>query len=305
MKKDNLYALYQKQIKDKDTSVNSLIENTLAKTQSMFAYNEMSDIKTRNLERILQTKGHCIIADIDGKLYALSGAFGGKLDAYEQPTEYTICNPFLDLHKTFDLQKDNVVLCQNDTNFNSLLPIIGKYSVLLTDSLLSLNIATILNRATYIISAADDQTRESAEKFIEKILDGDFSVIGENAFFKGVNLQNITNNTNYLTQLIEVIQYFKASMLNEIGLNANFNMKRERLNLQEVSANEDILLPYVDNMLQCRQDFVKEVNEKFNKNISVELNSSWNINHENSEKLVQNINTEGAPQPTKDDETNE
>lgn len=305
MKKDNLYALYQKQIKDKDTSVNSLIENTLAKTQSMFAYNELSDIKSRNLERILQTKGHCIITDIDGKLYALSGAFGGDLDAYEQPTKYTICNPFLKLNKTFDLQTDNVVLCQNDTNSNSLLPIIGKFSVLLTDSLLSLNIATILNRATYIISAADDQTRESAEKFIEKILDGDFSVIGENAFFKGVNLQNITNNTNYLTQLIEVIQYFKASMLNELGLNANFNMKRERLNLQEVTANEDMLFPYVDNMLQCRQDFIKEVNEKFNKKISVELNSSWNVNHENLEKIVQNIDTEGAEQPTKDDKTTE
>lgn len=60
--------------------------------------------------------------------------------------------------------------------------------------------------------------------------------------FKGVNMQTApTTNSVYITQLIELIQYYKASMYNELGLNANYNMKRERLNLGEVSMNVDVL----------------------------------------------------------------
>ena len=114
-----------------------------------------------------------------------------------------------------------------------------------------------------LISASDDKTKQSADLFLQKILDGEFSIIGENAFFKGVNMQTApTMNSVYITQLIEMIQYYKASLYNELGLNANYNMKRERLNLGEVSMNVDALLPYVDNMLNERQKAVTKIKRK-------------------------------------------
>lgn len=305
-KRENIYSLYQKQVKDKDTAVSTIIDNTLAKTQSMFVYTGLPEtIPATALERILQTNGNCFVTDVNGALYALQGNAGGELDPYDRPTIYTVANPALQLNRNYNLFTDGVYW-ENDTNGNSLLPIIGKYAVLLTDGVISLNTVTVLSRITMLLSASDDKTKQSADEFVEKILAGDFSVIGENAFFKGVNLQHApTAQTQQLTRLIETIQYFKASMLNELGLNANFNMKRERLNLGEVSMNEDVLLPYVDNMLKCRQTAVEKINEKYGTEITVALGSSWNLNHENYEKQVADVDTENAPTAPVDDEQQE
>ena len=302
MSKDNIYSLYQQQIKDKDTAVSSIIDSTLVKTQSMFVYTGLPDtIPETALERILQTNGNCFVTEVNGYLYALRGNAGGELDPYDRPKVYTVTNNALKLNRRYDIFKDGIYW-ENDTNGSSLLPLIGKYAVLLTEGIISLNIGTVLSRITMLISASDDKTKQSAEEFIDKILAGDFSVIGENAFFKGVSMQNVTTSSNQqLTQLIEVIQYYKASMLNEFGLNANFNMKRERLNLGEVSMNDDILLPYVDNMLKCRQTAVKKINERYGTEITVSLGSSWKLNHENYEKEVQDVDTDNAPTEPIDD----
>lgn len=293
MKKDNIYKSFQCYIKDKDTAVLSFVENTLAKTQSMFKYEGLPEsIPQDEIEKLLQTTGNCFVTKVDGVLYALSGGLGGEPDVYNRPTLYTVANPALKLNKTYKVETDGVLI-KNDTNGNSLLPIIGKYAVLHTDGLISLNTASVLTRITMLISASDDKTRQSADLFLQKILDGEFSIIGENAFFKGVNMQTApTTNSVYITQLIEMIQYYKASLYNELGLNANYNMKRERLNLGEVSMNVDALLPYVDNMLNERQKAVTKINEKYDTDISVSLNSSWNLEHENFETLVENTDTD-------------
>ena len=291
-KNDNIYKLYQQQIRDKDTAVTEFMANTLAKTRSMFAYEGLPDsIPQKELERLLQTKGNAFVTSVDGVLYALSGGKGGEPDVYGRATLYTVANPALKLNKTYDIQKDGVLI-ENDSNGESLLPLIGRYAVLHTDGLISLNTASILTRITMLISASDDKTKQSADEFLRKIQDGEFSIIGENAFFKGVNMQTApTTNSVYITQLIELIQYYKASMYNELGLNANYNMKRERLNLGEVSMNVDVLLPYVDNMLKERQNAVEKINAMFDTEISVKLASSWGLERDNYNALAADLET--------------
>lgn len=301
-KKDNIYKLYQQQIRDKDTAVTEFMANTLAKTQSMFEYEGLPDsIPQKELERLLQTTGNAFVTSVDGVLYALSGGKGGEPDVYGRATLYTVANPALKLNKTYDIQKDGVLI-ENDSNGESLLPLIGRYAVLHTDGLISLNTASILTRITMLISASDDKTKQSADEFLRKIQDGEFSIIGENAFFKGVNMQTApTTNSVYITQLIELIQYYKASMYNELGLNANYNMKRERLNLGEVSMNVDVLLPYVDNMLKERQNAVEKINEMFDTEISVKLSSSWGLERDNYNALAADLETaKENPDPTEE-----
>ena len=306
-RKDNIYKLYQQQVRDKDTAVTEFMANTLAKTQSMFEYEGLPDsIPQKELERLLQTTGNAFVTSVDGVLYALSGGKGGEPDVYGRATLYTVANPALKLNKTYDIQKDGVLI-ENDSNGESLLPLIGRYAVLHTDGLISLNTASILTRITMLISASDDKTKQSAEEFLRKIQDGDFSIIGENAFFKGVNMQTApTTNSVYITQLIELIQYYKASMYNELGLNANYNMKRERLNLGEVSMNVDVLLPYVDNMLKERQNAVDKINAMFETEISVKLASSWGLERDNYNALEADLETaKENPDPTAEPELTE
>ena len=287
MEKENLYSRYQTEVKNKDTALFAFMQRVLCMTSTMFEYTGTPEtIPPVELEKILQTSGNVGIAEVNGELYALQGTRGGKCDAYYHGKDYVVANPWLNLNKTFIIDSDIVVI--NNTPFaNSLLPIIGKYGVLYTDATITLNLASILTRITMLISAGDDKTKQSAESFLQKILNGEFSVIGENAFFKGVNLQTPpTQGNQQIGQLIELLQYYKASMFNDLGLNANYNMKRERLNTQEVSMNIDSLMPFVDSMLTERVKGVKRVNEMFGTDITVTLGSSWKIEHENYLSLL-------------------
>lgn len=285
MSKNITYDLAQKYVKDKDTAIKTFIETSLDKTQQIFKYENLPDtIPQGELENLLQKYGHCIIIKEGGELYAVTGGFSGEQDVYGKPRFYTVANVALKLSKTFEIGVD-CVLVKNDFNSVGMLPIIQKYGVLLTDSEISLNTAAILSRITMLISAPDDKTKASADLFIQKILNGDFSVIGENGFFDGVKMQTgSTANTNYITQLIELIQYYKASFLNEIGLNANFNMKRERLNEQEVLMNIDNLLPFIENMFSERVNALEKVNEMFGTDIVVDYNGVWKTTHEHADK---------------------
>lgn len=290
-KKDNLYLRYQEEIKNKDKSVNGYIRKMLAITQAMFIYKGLPDtLPQNNLENLLQTNGNVFVTEVDGKMYAFTGGLGGTPNAYNEATEYIVSNPYLQLNKSYKIGVEGVLI-KNDSGANSLLPIFGKYGVLCSDTLLSLNTCSVLSRITMLISASDDKTKQSADDFVTKIMQGDFSVIGENAFFKGVNLQSIsTQSANQITQLIELLQYYKASAFNEIGLNANYNLKRERLNTSEVQMNVDALNPYVDNMLQERKKAVEKINAMFGTEISVNLASSWAIRKEENKTETEEEN---------------
>lgn len=279
------YDLAQKYVKDKDKAITTFIETSLDKTQQIFAYANLPEtIPQGELENLLQRFGHCVIVKEGGELYAITGGFSGENDVYNKPRFYTVSNVALNLYKTYEIGVD-CVLVKNDFNTVGMLPIIEKYGVLMTDSEISLNLAAILSRITMLISAPDDKTKASADLFMQRILNGDFSVIGENGFFDGVKLQTAAvSNGNYITQLIELIQYYKASFLNEIGLNANFNMKRERLNKSEVLMNIDNLLPFIENMFTERKNAVDAVNKMFDLDIVVDYNSVWKTTHEHADK---------------------
>ena len=106
------------------------------------------------------------------------------------------------------------------------------------------------------------------------------NIISSNEFFEGLKSQpyGSAGNTNTITNLIELEQYLKASWYNELGLNSNYNMKRESLNSEESQLNHDSLLPLIDDMLKQRQDGAELVNDMFGTNITVDFNSAWEDN---------------------------
>lgn len=292
MKKDITYKMFQSLTKDKDLSVKYYIDSTLNKTQSMFIYTGLPEtIPACELENILQVDGVAFVTEVDGKLYAFAGGLGGEPNVYYKPTLFTVANPALKLSKTYDIEADGV-LFKNDYLCKGLMPIIGKNAVLLTDCNISLNTAAVLTRLTMLISASDDKTKTSAELFVNKLLDGDFSIIGESAFLNGVKMQSANVQTRPLTDLIELIQYYKSNLLAEIGLNSNYNMKRERLTQGETLMNVDDLLPFVENMLTERKNAVEKLNQKYGLNVTVDLKSAWKTEKENADKNTENAETD-------------
>lgn len=300
MKKNGIYTRFQKLVKNKDCAVAEFLETTLNKTQSMFYYKGLPETMPQNeLENILQRNGFAIVAEVNGDLYALRGGLGGEVNAYNRPTVATVANPYLKLSKNFVIENNkDAVLFKNDFLCRGLVPIIGKFAVMLTDAQISLNTAAILTRLTMLISASDDKTKQSADIFIEKILNGDLSVIAENAFLNGVRLQQIsqTAHATNITNLIELNQYYKANLMLEIGLNANYNMKRERLSETEILVNNTEILPLVENMLTERKRAVNAINEKYGTAIEVDLKSAWKTEKENNDKTAETLETETPPE---------
>ena len=266
-------------IKDKQKQLDSFIKQMFNRTQSMFKYDGLPEtIPQIYLERYLQVYGHCIIAKANNDLYAFWGGFAGTPDAYYNPTQYVVSNVALNLYKTFDIDKD-CVLCRSDSNIQGLAFIFKKYGCMLVENTLTIYSLLKTARASLLLSATDDKTKRECDIFIDKLESGEIYCIGENPFFEGIKVHStMQGSAGLINQFIELEQYIKASCLNEIGLNANYNMKRESLNSAESALNDDFLIPLIDNMLACRKDFVDKVNSMYGTNITVELNSAWLTN---------------------------
>ena len=282
MSKQNKYfcdMTFDSPIKDKQRQLDSFIKQMFNRTQSMFKYDGLPEtIPQIYLERYLQVYGHCIITKANNDLYAFWGGFAGTPDVYYNPTQYVVSNVALNLYKTFDIDKD-CVLCRSDSNIQGLAFIFKKYGCMLVENTLTIYSLLKTARASLLLSATDDKTKRECELFIDKLESGDIYCIGENPFFEGVKVHStMQGSAGLINQFIELEQYLKASCLNEIGLNANYNMKRESLNSAESALNDDFLIPLSDNMLACRKDFVNKVNNMYGTNITVELNSAWLTN---------------------------
>ena len=282
MSKQNKYfcdMTFDSPIKDKQRQLDSFIKQMFNRTQSMFKYDGLPEtIPQIYLERYLQVYGHCIITKANNDLYAFWGGFSGTPDVYYNPTQYVVSNVALNLYKTFDIDKD-CVLCRSDSNIQGLAFIFRKYGCMLVENTLTIYSLLKTARASLLLSATDDKTKRECELFIDKLESGDIYCIGENPFFEGVKVHStMQGSAGLINQFIELEQYIKASCLNEIGLNANYNMKRESLNSAESALNDDFLIPLIDNMLACRKDFVNKVNNMYGTDITVELNSAWLTN---------------------------
>lgn len=270
------------QLEDKTGNIKQHISYMVNRTQSMFRWKGLPEtIPQRVLELYLQINGNVCFYKHDENLYVFVGGLGGEPNVYYMPTIYTIANPALKLSKTLKIDEDCIVI-PNDSLYIGLMPMFSKYATQLAESELSINIATINARIVDIISAPDDRTKESAVKFLDDIKSGKLGIIAENSFLDGIRVQPYASsgNTNTITNLIELVQYQKASWFNELGLNANYNMKRESLNSAESQLNDDALLPLIDDMLNMRKVGAEKVNSMFGTNISVELASSWEDNQE-------------------------
>lgn len=298
---------------DKDRGVTQHILYMLNRTQSMFKWNGLPDtIPQRVLELYLQINGNVCFYEYNGDLYVFTGSLGGEPDVYYMPTLYTIANPALKLSKTLRINEECIVI-PNDSMYLGLLPMFTRYATQLTETELSIDIAVVNSRIVDLISAPDDRTKESAEIFLKNIRDGKPGVIAENAFLDGIKSQPYGATGNrILTDLIETMQYEKASWFNDLGLNANYNMKRESLNTTESQLNNDALLPLIDNMLESRRIGLEKVNELFGTNITVDFASSWEDNmeeielqHEQMENPEEPETLEGPEEQGANDEDSE
>ena len=280
---------------DKGMLLSSYIRYYLARLQSMFKYEGLPDtIPAKWLENYLLVNGFTVWVKDGDDLIVTHAGVGADPDVYFIPTKAIVSNPYVknkDTDRTYTRDVDCVVML-NDTYAQGLLPMLKKYCAQMVEIDVSFYMNTVMSRGTAILSATDDNTKSSAELWLKQIKEGKMGVIGEAQFTmtdKDLTVNQLTGADSTLTNLIEAMQYVKASFYNELGLQANYNMKREAINSGESQLTEDQLHPLIDNMLKERQEALEKVNAMFGTNIKVTFNSAWEINEREEEAAIEQI----------------
>ena len=281
---DNLWGELDREALKKDYVMYQLL-----RTQQIFEYKGLPDsLPKRDLELYLQINGYAIIQKVEEKLYCFWGGLGGIPNAYYLPTKAIINNPYLKYNATLEIDKDCVVI-NNDILRKGLMGMYTKYASLLADADISLQMSLINARVPFIITANTDQAKEGAKSFLDDIKKGKMGIIGTEAFIDDIKKnietnQYAVNESNTLKQLLETRQNIMSMWWNDLGLNADSNLKRTYVNEVEASMGDSILFPLVDEMLEQRRIGLEKVNKMFGTEITVDYSSAWKESMENKKR---------------------
>lgn len=240
-----------------------LVGYDLTRYNGIFAYSGgVPYLKWEIIEKWLQQNGAIAVAPKNGKLYALKGNLGDIRDEWYIPTRWVGSNPFVGDGWTYSLKRDEeCVVFWNDITRQGLLPIYEYSAMMRAENELSIYMAMVNSRAQYLITCGTDADKHAADLWLNDLQTGKMSAMMGKSLVNAISATPLATQTHTLTDLIELEQYTKASTYNDLGLNANYNMKREALSQTENQMNNDALLSLLDGMMACRQRAVDKLNE--------------------------------------------
>lgn len=279
---------------------------------NLFVWDNLPDsVDQRRLNLTLILNGKVCWTEFNGKLYALGGNVGGEPNAYYEPTIFIIANPILGSKQVKIRRRDGssslegltgILMGNSDVDLESDRPIGGLYGLiyqtagLLADNISSLNVSQINGRVSQIFTADNDTIGKTAELILKGIYSGEpYKVITQDLIDKiGVLPAAQSGQSNTLLNLIEAHQYIIANFFNELGVAAQWNGKRERVNTAETELMQGSYDINIWNMLENRRSAVEQINEMFGTSIEVKLNPEVFYSGSANASLGENLLEEDA-----------
>ena len=264
---------------DKEKIRRTLTRSILKKAYMMLKYKHLpEEVPERAVKMYLQTCGH-FSGFWENETRVISwGTFSGKFDGYYFPKRYIVTNPYLlTTSRDMEIGKECIIV-KNDNMAEPLTDVISKHVEMLVENETSMIICDILARAQGLLIGKDDAQIESAQLYLKRLFSGAVVPVKSDSFQQD-NMESVPFGTAHyiLTDLIEYEQYIRSSLYSELGIKLNYNMKREALNSNETAFDEEILKPYIDNMIETQQADFDMLSEfwKLETPIKVEKGSVW------------------------------
>lgn len=234
------------------------------------------DVNFLNAELIVN--GRIGIITKSGRLYTVRGDVGGEINEYYKPTQYIYANPVLGSGSPF-IGRDIAVifLTSEDTAPNiyvgGLSALIESTASLLADNELSLSVAQKNTRLMLLADADNEATRNSAEQTLKAMYNGEPYKVVNRRMTDTFNVNPLVTirPAESMRQLIENRQYIWSCFLQELGINSNFNLKRERLTTSEVDLNSECLDTLIDDIERTVLQGVEMTNTMFGTNITFKI----------------------------------
>lgn len=299
-----------------DNLVEMYIGYMFDRTIKMFEFENLPDgITYKDMEKFTQMQGQSFFIKHKGRYYILYGSFSDFITWNSEPKSALIRNPALpDLKNKYTIDVDCVVY-PNDSHYIGLYPMFETSAIQLASTDISLTFASFNTRLKKIFTANDDNTKESIDALLTDIYNGKeiTSIVTDDLYKSSVeSVDYNSSQNNDIKDLIELKQYIKANWYIDLGVNANYNMKREALNENEIASGTDTLIPLIDDMLDCREQAIKKINNMFGLDIKVRLSSVWarlrkELDQEEQvkEATIDNLINDESNEPEKDGEEDE
>lgn len=266
----------EKEVLELPRSLNYWLETLFEKCVRMFEWRGLPNtIPQKEIEQRLILDGYCgMVNDRKAGLIVASGGLSGVTPYCDEFKNFTYAAP-----ECAGGQVDlgvNAVLIENTSLRNPLLPMILRYSDLLAHAEISLKMALINNRVNNAYAVESNEIAESVNAYYNKIYNGKNGSILDDSLVTGV--QNIANTRGggVVAECIEARNDILRAFFAEIGVRFAKD-KKERVVVDEVSADNQMLLLNVNDMKRQRKKSALEINSVFGKDVSVELSEEFEI----------------------------
>lgn len=284
----------------KDKLTNIQISNMFKRTSRMFrlepkndkAEQFLKDNPQNLLELQVQARGLMGVVEKDGKYYMVRGSLGGIPTHTYMPSKLIVTNPYLNLASyEFDIygENKNCVVIPNDTLYEGLTSLISYHCEMLTEIELTKLLISMCTRSPVMATAPDNNAKKDIDGFFADLTEGKIKSVYDKNFMKSIGAVPLNPNSshNVITQILEMQQYEKASLFNDIGLQMNYNMKRETITSSEAQLGEGSLLPLCDDMYECRKKAYDELRELWGIDLDFDFASSWKDMRQSIENEIQ------------------
>lgn len=228
----------------------------------------------RELEIILCTNGIAGMGKnkMDAKYVYSASLFnpGSNYGSYKNVTLTSVG------HSTIMFTKD-VILIRNNEIGESSYARIRKYATMLAHADLTLQAALINYRKNGTISASNDASAKSIDKWYRNLTAGKLTAIVTPQSMESiiqsqpVTVSSVNGDSASLIDCITACRNVLRLYYAEIGVNMSDD-KRERMVTDEVSSNDGMLLYNIDSMYKCRKQAAKEISEYYDIDCNVAIN---------------------------------
>lgn len=211
-------------------------------------------------------EGYFCITNTEIGVVPLRCSYHG-MNIWDRPTEITVANPIL---KTFTRRlPDEAALVKLQYDFRNIYPLIQRYSTQLAmcDSAVAVN---LMNSKASIICQAESKAQAATfQKMFDEISAGKpFVVIKDGMLKKDESVIFLPVKQAYIADDVMIL---KRKIMNEflsrIGINnANID-KRQRLNLDEVNANDEEIEAAGKHWIKTVNEGLKEANRLYGLNL--------------------------------------
>lgn len=281
-------------------SVNDMTNNSffyyqfqlMTKLKSVLTVNGYpSNWNIENMWDVLLKNGYIPVVKTDLGTLALEGGYYGQ-NMYYMPTNVLVNNPVLhDIDKTIGEDGELLYINYEYNTFQGVMSLINRYAVLLANIDCSLNVSLYNSRVAHVFEADTDAQVKSLQKMYDDVSRGNPAVFLKKGL-KNIGKDNDggyflnVKNTYIGNDLLLTKRSIMNEFLTEIGINNANTDKRERLNSDEVNANNSevrcTIVRYIDSLNEC----AKRINQ--NPNFDDITNLHFSINT----KVINTLQTE-------------